>query len=1701
MATLKHGFLEKESKGYITSTWPMRWCVLTADSLKFYKDQNLVLSKGTFPMNYYTRVTRKAPDGSGKQQILLQNSIAKEEIVLAASDLNTISSWEEAISKVLLSQSKPMLQGERRSAVDNISKSFLTDQQDESFDEPNQSLSLGVVMSLDLQAVIGQPSSILRNGYLLKQGHIVQSWKKRWFVLTPTTLAYFTNDKLSELKGTIKLNQNSYVCLETSNSNERLFPLTLWTNSNGASGGTSSGNSGGNSGTRVGLFMNASDELSSLQWESALCSVILKHKHLEHQLVVRVSLVTEFDHFPIVTNDQIYILQLYINSELVAKEFHHFADLKDVNQTIHQITSTASSSADTSTRVGASTSVIIFHEQFPRSYKRNTFGVSLGNEEIENRRYQLECWLQELIEKYHEFDCLDSVLGSSSDSAVGNEVQNEIALLFGLTSAELLLHVDSFLTAVEQPEVETEKTDMKDSPHQSSMAATAKISSPSSSALSKLFGSSETPQDTPQSPAASAGPHDNTRARTVSEATESSLSQALLSMPDDPNELKTYTFLKLAKLCKLKRIDCRNFKAKKHYFRALVETYRQQLPYLHNKDPFVEIQRISKAIEGSKVKQQQQVLLSTSQPIQLEPQIVTEIDNIFVDLMRRLRVSESLIPLLNVEFRTLEKFTQILHCLSIWDTENDFTIHHQALLFNLNHASSAFSSPLSLSGSSSSSSLTGAMGGGTAAPGTGTPVTKIFLLLVVKYHIARSSASNEWLHRFCVHHGVTILLTVMNQLLEQRPLLPIDAIALLLIIQSFRLIMEKECRDVLMETIGVFDAVVMALIYEYKALVLEVIDFLYECILYGGRNAPWLIMSSFRTYGKRSDRKPYQILIDGIMTGDITVQSGVISLINSLMLYEPELKEKLDLRMLLLSVDLENVCKGYVREYQQLLMGKPKLPAADASDGPGAGTNTSEAADQLLTAIEADPNEQSFIFPTYHRRLRAGIRINDLDMTEGLCEDNITLIHPAEGIMEGYAIEIVEKEEEEKMFTPLAQSSSSQPNTATSRGRSASLMGFPTYNYLNVAPSVFGIGRFARRLSATNVQANPARKALGNASPSTDALRDTVAARRLWYKINLQEKELVWYSSLDECRTEIPSGGVGSEASRSAGAVGRMNLSQIKEVVDYSTLPSRINFPLQHCVTIVTEELLGEPRYYHMSFDCLETKHKWLVALSYGRKYVDLHRSPYRLPPDTPLKSSVTLQLRNNFEKHVTLYHNLCRADSEIIYNTHLREYSLLSGVGGGGTSGEENSLVLDPVDISNFLYYELKTHRNDGKYVMWLKDIVAYVSSNYGPRPVDEDSEFNGSRHPPAVKDSTRSTPRAPPLPPQPPPKPKRKPGTKVKQLFWTKVKPVNVNNTIWQTIEEPELEWDFLDSNFASASTGRRGGIAFQKSSRQSLTSESSKKILISLFDSRRTQNVAIATGKLKKTPEEIYELVVSLDPEELTLEINETILNLLVPTTEEIVILKGYLCSGGSLSDLDYTGRLFGYFLEIEGLESRLSMQRIMLSWFDQAELIDDQLRTIEQAASELRDPLSLHSFQVLLAIILALGNYLNGSTPRGQAHGYRLEILTKLKNMKQTTQAKRTLLHFLVEEISRKYPELPLFYSSWKCLWLATKITRQNLENMMEELSGLLNKCIEAIEAAQFIENERIRCTFIERLSECPISVDESLSLSLSVSHLP
>ena len=1600
--TIKHGFLEKMgSTVIISASWTTRWFVLTNDSLSYYTDQSLSNKRGFIALNHTCSVTRKPSEGNRKYLLNINDKVSGRNLLMCASEFSTLASWEQAINGVI------------QKHMDSNTTPIGPQEDDEEDDNNTEELRKYESMMEDntRRKPNRRKSNMLQEGYLWKQGYKSTSkWTKCWCVLTQSHLSYFSDSSQTVLKSILTLDKDSYVTIKKIKAPDidttKAIALYL-------------GNNRDNITARA---LTTPDDAAFYGWLAVLSRAIIQLRHLQgpFALAVRVNICKPgFHEFTPPIEETIYEIQLYINSRIVRTCHHFYNDLKEVNNKLRAVLSVAPA----------------MDIPFPRQYRRSAFGVKLHDDVLEDRRFQLEHWAQEVIERYYHLECLEELSAT-------NDVQNAVAHVFGCDGATLGALIDAangklspeeaaVVVYGENAPVYAQSLQRPTDLSPMAAAAAAAMELHEAEQLASLAAAAATTNRTDMTSAEDASMNGN-RESVGEEAVEGGAlgtdSDALV-MPAKASQLKKFELKKLALLCKAQNIDILSFKSRKQFVRALTDTYQKYVPYLHGKDARVVVSRL---LEIAK-KGPTQLLL---------PANAIEVDNIFVDLMRKLHVADTLLDAVSVEYCTQDKLSVISQCVSVWDVEIDFTKEDDDMLESLARDITVNS----------------------------------FLILTLQHRISQTNVANEWLHRFCDRRGINVLSSVASRLLESNPLSEIAAGTLWHILKCFRYIMESECRLIAVSTRGTIEMFASALRFEYPKLALQALELLSESVIFGGEKALYQVVASFRLMAREEGKKPFETLLANFAECDVELQSSTISLINSIMLYEKAINERLILRCDLNKLDFDGICNASIRKYKT----GGTTTAVAVSSSADMTVTAPTGGDGVAASGEGQTEEEDEeVELTYQGRIKAGVHVCDVDMGPGVSDDGIIYTHPLIGVMEGYAIEVLERTPAES-GTGSGSSNSTNRRGSFSGGFGGSFSGedgaywmSPDDTPRRAESSARSWGRFVTdRLSITT----------SRSVSSAEKRRENVSARRMWYRIE-NERTLVWYLSMDDVpeNRRIGIGQVSNSAVRNP-PVGSLNLSDVVQVLDYSSIASKLNFQLQNAFTLVVKEKsTGLLRHYHIYAETLRNKHKWMVAIHARLNQIALSRAAYRFPVDgLRHSSSATVMLRKAFEQHVAIYRSVTKEDVALMYSTVVADAI--------NESDPKTAAAVDAMDITRFINYELQNHKYERKLNSVLKELATFVTDRYAPKPevTNEDEAEKGKTYPLAVPDSDRVVPKAPPLPYVPAAKPPKRPRAKVRQLFWQKVKPINVVNTVWMAMEEPDFSWDEVDTRFAVPAIGRRKkavpasseGPGGEDGAGATAAPVVPKKI--ALFDSRRTQNIAIACGKLKKTPEEIFDMVLALDSQDLTEEVTDTILNLMVPTAEEVATIRAY---ADDVADLDFCGRLFTYFLGIERLEQRLQVHRIMLSWFEFANSVNGYISTIAQAVEELNDAECLQTFKTVLSCILSLGNYMNGATSRGQAHGYRMDVILKLKDVKQAAgYGRRSLLHFIVEQMPIIFPDLEPFYMSWKAVWTSVTIHYQHIEEMMKDLKGDLEKCEAEIEMAEFIEDEVVRCQLIEKLSK-------------------
>ncbi|XP_055729282.1 formin-like [Salvelinus fontinalis] len=244
---------------------------------------------------------------------------------------------------------------------------------------------------------------------------------------------------------------------------------------------------------------------------------------------------------------------------------------------------------------------------------------------------------------------------------------------------------------------------------------------------------------------------------------------------------------------------------------------------------------------------------------------------------------------------------------------------------------------------------------------------------------------------------------------------------------------------------------------------------------------------------------------------------------------------------------------------------------------------------------------------------------------------------------------------------------------------------------------------------------------------------------------------------------------------------------------------------------------------------------------------------------------------------------------------------------------------------------------------------------------------------------------------------KPHRKPAVEpaclMKPLYWTRIQIQDNKDTLWNSLVEPDIinttEFEDLFSKTTLQTKKKPLSEAYEKKAK-------AKKV-IKLLDGKRSQAVGILISSLHLEMNDIQQAVLTVDNSVVDLETIQALYENRAQPDELERIKRHYHTSEEELIKLLDKPEQFLYELsQIPDFPGRASCI-IFQSFFIDA--IASVQRKVDIVSHVCKDLLETSSVREVMGLVLALGNHMNGGNgTRGQADGFGLEILPKLKDVK-------------------------------------------------------------------------------------------------------
>uniref|UniRef100_A0A670IB88 Formin-2 n=1 Tax=Podarcis muralis TaxID=64176 RepID=A0A670IB88_PODMU len=319
--------------------------------------------------------------------------------------------------------------------------------------------------------------------------------------------------------------------------------------------------------------------------------------------------------------------------------------------------------------------------------------------------------------------------------------------------------------------------------------------------------------------------------------------------------------------------------------------------------------------------------------------------------------------------------------------------------------------------------------------------------------------------------------------------------------------------------------------------------------------------------------------------------------------------------------------------------------------------------------------------------------------------------------------------------------------------------------------------------------------------------------------------------------------------------------------------------------------------------------------------------------------------------------------------------------------------------------------------------------------------------------------------------------PSRPMKPLYWTRIQLHNKRDSstslVWEKIEEPSIDYHEFEELFSKTAVKER-----KKPISDTITKTKNKQV-VKLLSNKRSQAVGILMSSLHLDMKDIQHAVVNLDNSVVDLETLQALYENRAQSDELEKIEKHGKSSKEkeNAKSLDKPEQFLYELSLIPNFSERVFCILFQSTFSESISSIHSKLELLQKLCETLKNGSGVMQ---VLSLVLAFGNYMNGGNrTRGQADGFGLDILPKLKDVKSSDNS-RSLLSYIVSYYLRNFDEdagkeqciFPL--PEPQDLFQATQLKFEEFQKDLRKLKKDLRGCeTEAGKVCQFSLEEHIQ----------------------------
>jgi len=319
-----------------------------------------------------------------------------------------------------------------------------------------------------------------------------------------------------------------------------------------------------------------------------------------------------------------------------------------------------------------------------------------------------------------------------------------------------------------------------------------------------------------------------------------------------------------------------------------------------------------------------------------------------------------------------------------------------------------------------------------------------------------------------------------------------------------------------------------------------------------------------------------------------------------------------------------------------------------------------------------------------------------------------------------------------------------------------------------------------------------------------------------------------------------------------------------------------------------------------------------------------------------------------------------------------------------------------------------------------------------------------------------------------------KVKPKTKMKPLHWTKYNMKKAKGTIFEEMDDEEVrdivfadgELDHFVELFGvpkkakkkkKKKGGDKGGDGKKKKKK--------KEALKTFADGAKSQRIGIALGKFKVDPYVARIEILQLKRDRLSLD-KVVALKQSMPDEEDVKAIEENLAAdGGDASNWDRVEKFWYVMYNLPKAAGRLRVLEYSLTLDENITYTKGQIQLVIDALALIAEN---ENFSTVLKVILALGNYMNGGTSKGQSYGFPLDFLQSIGGTKSTKGT--TLLMYITEVVAKHYPPAMDWVSEMEVIKLPAQMDPEDFQKEIDEITKPFSEIRKIIGDVRVLDND-------------------------------